>query len=47
MIDLGLWKQFECIAIGDKYLFVSNERNKLNTPILYRVPKEEILKLLK
>ncbi len=47
MIDLGLWKQFECIAIGNKYLFISNERNKLNTPILYRVPKEDILKLLK
>jgi hypothetical protein len=43
-LDLKLYKQFESIAIGDKYMYISNEKNVKNKPILYRVKLTELEK---
>ncbi|GCD78655.1 hypothetical protein JCM31826_21370 [Thermaurantimonas aggregans] len=44
-IDLGMWKQFESIALGEKFLYISNEKNKKNKPFLYRIPIKDLEKL--
>lgn len=41
-IDLGMWKQFESIAVGSEYIFISNEKNKKNKPVLYRISIKEL-----
>ncbi|MFN4298867.1 MAG: hypothetical protein ACK4EX_03940 [Thermaurantimonas sp.] len=44
-IDLGMWKQFESIAVGEKFIFISNEKNRKNKPVLYKISVKDIEQL--
>lgn len=41
-IGLGSWDQFESVAAGDQYIYISNEKNKKNKAKLYRIDKKQL-----
>lgn len=45
-INLNMWNQFESIAVGEKYIYISNEKNRKSKAFLFRVDKEKLLNLV-
>ncbi|MFN3952524.1 MAG: hypothetical protein ACK4KT_08995 [Thermaurantimonas sp.] len=46
-IGLGRWDQFESVASGERYIYISNEKNKKNKATLYRIDKKTLEFMIK